>query len=88
MPAIRKFMQECLLTERRLFQLIIYLSVISLVSLLITSAMVFLDEQLSISWLSLLVVFHITGLGAVGFLSVLLACATRWTRVRDNGHPG
>ncbi len=80
MPVIRNFLRECLLTERNLFQLIIYLAVISLISLSITSAIVFFDEQLSISWLWLLVLFHITGLGLVGFLSLMLACTTRWTR--------
>lgn len=84
MPAIRNFLQECLLTEKKLFQLIIYLAVISLISLSITSAIVFLDEQLSISWLWLLVLFHITGLGLVGFLSLMLACTTRWTRSGQN----
>ena len=80
MPTIKSFLQECLLTERKLFQIIMILTAISLISLLVTSVLVFLDDQLSIWGLWYLALFHIVGISFVVFLSIMLACLTRWTR--------
>lgn len=84
MPTIKSFLQECMLTERKLFQLIVTLSAISLVSILGTSALVFLDDQLSIWGLWYLALFHIVSISVIVFLSAMLACVTKWTRDDNN----
>lgn len=86
MPTIKAFLLECRVTESKLYLLIVILSATSLVSLLGTSALVFLDDQLSIWSLWYLVMFHVVGISVVIFLSVILACVTRWTRDDNANH--
>ena len=76
----RSFIRECLLTERRLFQLVVILATVSLLSVLITSALVFYNSQLSIWGLGYLGLFISAGIGVAFFLAVMLACITHWTR--------
>lgn len=80
MTTNRSFIRECLLTERRLFQLVVILASVSLFSVLVTSALVFYNSQLSIWGLWYLGLFISAGISIAFFLAIMLACVTRWTR--------
>ena len=82
------FIRDCLLTERRLFHLVIALATISMLSLLVITALALFDYQLSIWGLWYLGLFTSIGLSVTLFLTAIVGCLAHWTRSASNDQAG